>query len=215
MEKTLNELSQILNATLVAVPGQEQTVVRAVGAIKTARPDQITFAGPDRAVSDLEASTAAAILVTEALSDLDKPQLVVKDVDTALIEALSLFAPPVHVPEPGIHPSAVVPRDVEIGPRVSVGPGVIIEPGVVIGADLTHLPELFEKPFMGSIGGAGIFDLVYLSGLISFCFSFPFIRKKRMNKADRQWKKVEREAHYAGRILNIEDNYDSIIAFYF
>jgi uncharacterized RDD family membrane protein YckC len=40
--------------------------------------------------------------------------------------------------------------------------------GGLIGADIFHLPELFEAPeFVGSIGGAGVYDLVYLAGLLS------------------------------------------------
>ncbi|MDE1821116.1 MAG: RDD family protein [Euryarchaeota archaeon] len=37
--------------------------------------------------------------------------------------------------------------------------------GVLVGADVLHQPELFRTPsFLGSIGGAGPFDLVFLSG---------------------------------------------------
>lgn len=40
--------------------------------------------------------------------------------------------------------------------------------GSLIGADVYHLPELFEAPtFVGSIGGAGVFDLVYIAGILS------------------------------------------------
>ncbi len=39
--------------------------------------------------------------------------------------------------------------------------------GVLIGADLVRIPMLVDAAVMGSIGGAGAMDLVYLSGLIA------------------------------------------------
>jgi len=72
--------------------------------------------------------------------------------------------------------------------------------GVIIGGDFSHLPELFRKPFMGSMGGAGIYDLVYLSGLISFCITFPFVKKERLSKWERLKKKFERELRIASRL---------------
>lgn len=47
--------------------------------------------------------------------------------------------------------------------------------GSLIGADFFHLPELFEAPsFVGSIGGAGVFDLVYIAGILSFTLVLLF-----------------------------------------
>lgn len=47
--------------------------------------------------------------------------------------------------------------------------------GNLLGADLYHLPELFTgKGFVGSVGGAGIYDLVFISGLFAMCIVFLF-----------------------------------------
>ena len=47
--------------------------------------------------------------------------------------------------------------------------------GSLIGADVFHMPELFQAAeFVGSIGGAGVFDLVYIGGLISFALVLLF-----------------------------------------
>jgi uncharacterized membrane protein len=47
--------------------------------------------------------------------------------------------------------------------------------GSLIGADFFHLPELFQADeFVGSIGGASVFDLVYIGGLVSFALVLPF-----------------------------------------
>lgn len=84
--------------------------------------------------------------------------------------------------------------------------------GVILGGDLSHLPELFEQPFAGSFGGAGVYDMVYLAGLISFCISFPFIKKKkRKGKIERMVEKVEKEAICVGKIAGIEGNISFIL----
>ncbi len=76
--------------------------------------------------------------------------------------------------------------------------------GVIIGGDLSHLPELFEKPFMGSMGGAGLYDMVYLAGLISFCITFPFVKKTKLNKIERLTKKFEREIYFASKFIDVK-----------
>jgi len=47
--------------------------------------------------------------------------------------------------------------------------------GVLIGGDFFHLPEIFSKPFMGSVGGAGLYDMVYIAGLLTICLILPFM----------------------------------------
>jgi len=49
--------------------------------------------------------------------------------------------------------------------------------GVVIGGDFFHFPEIFSKPFMGSVGGAGLYDMVYIAGLLTLCLILPFMGK--------------------------------------
>jgi uncharacterized membrane protein len=49
--------------------------------------------------------------------------------------------------------------------------------GVIIGADIFHLPEIADEPFQGSLGGAGLYDMVFLAGLLSLCLCLPFMGK--------------------------------------
>ena len=45
--------------------------------------------------------------------------------------------------------------------------------GVLIGGDVFHLPEIFSEPFMGSLGGAGLYDMVYIAGLLAISLIIP------------------------------------------
>ncbi len=48
--------------------------------------------------------------------------------------------------------------------------------GSLIGADVFHMPELFQaSSFVGSIGGAGVFDLVYIGGLVAISLVLLFV----------------------------------------
>ncbi len=66
--------------------------------------------------------------------------------------------------------------------------------GVLIGGDFAHLSQLFAHPFAGSMGGAGIYDMIYVASIISFFISFSFIRKEK-GRVRREY--FERNLKYA------------------
>ncbi|HEB37804.1 MAG TPA: DUF1614 domain-containing protein [Thermoplasmatales archaeon] len=56
--------------------------------------------------------------------------------------------------------------------------------GVLIGADILHLPELLsyssKKPIIASIGGANVFDMIYITGILAaFLDAILFIKRRR------------------------------------
>ncbi len=94
--------------------------------------------------------------------------------------------------------------------------------GTLIGADLVRIPMLLEDGVLGSIGGAGAMDLVYLSGLIAviplvmyYYYQFPLNKAKDpMDEAHRMFRKgrlidgvnharyaLERELWRAARLI--------------
>lgn len=76
--------------------------------------------------------------------------------------------------------------------------------GSLIGADVFHLPELFEaREFVGSIGGAGVFDLVYVGGIVSLAMVLLFAGSRlrglraRMPHAELSKERVQSELRRA------------------
>ncbi|MHC4394705.1 MAG: UDP-3-O-(3-hydroxymyristoyl)glucosamine N-acyltransferase [Planctomycetota bacterium] len=130
MVLTIAQLAERIGGELV---GDGSGRVSAVGTVETAAKDNVTFAKDDKHIAELGKSHAGAVIVTRRIDGLAKPQLVVKDVDTALIEALTIFAPDLKAAEAGIDPTAKVARDAKVGKGVSIGPGVVIDVGVQIG----------------------------------------------------------------------------------
>ena len=107
--------------------------ISGVGPVETADESEVTFVSDDKRKAALEGSRAGAVIVSARLDGLDKPQLVVKNVNSALIEALNIFAPKLKAVTAGIDPTAKLGQDVKIAEGVSVGAGVVIDDGVEIG----------------------------------------------------------------------------------
>jgi UDP-3-O-[3-hydroxymyristoyl] glucosamine N-acyltransferase len=127
---TVAELASLLGAELL---GSGAATVCGVNAIEAAAADQVTFMDSARHASRLAGSAAAAVILKQPLKDLAMPQLVVKDVDLALIAALGAFAPVLTAQAPGVHPTAIVDPGARLGKDVSVGPGVVTAAGADIG----------------------------------------------------------------------------------
>jgi len=134
-ELTAAELAQRLGAELGGDVAQAGRLIRSVGPVKAAGPEQVTFVTDDKHKAQLPGSGAGALITAEACEGFAGPQLLVKDVDAALIEALTIFAPQLEGPEPGVDPTARLGRDVVIGAGASIGPHVVIEDGVRIGSN--------------------------------------------------------------------------------
>jgi len=133
MRLTVAQLAKRLGAELVSGPDGIDRQINAVGAVETACESDVTFITDERHLAALKSSRAAAVIVARRRNDLSKPQLIVKNVDTALIEALKVFAPKLKAPDEGIDPTARVGKQVKIAKGVAVGAGVVIDDGVQIG----------------------------------------------------------------------------------
>lgn len=89
-----------------------------------------------RYLAAARSSSAGALLVHEQVSDQladdARPQIVVPDVPSALVAILEvLYRQPMSVP--GVHPTAVLGRDVRLGADVSIGPYAVLGSGAQIG----------------------------------------------------------------------------------
>ncbi len=130
MKLTISELAQKLHAELV---GSGSGTVTAIQPLAAAGPSDVTFYSNEKHRAALEASQAGAVIVSEPVEGLEKPQLVVANVNAALIEVLKLFAPRLKPQAPGVDPSAKIGSSVVLGEGSSIGPNVIIGDNVSIG----------------------------------------------------------------------------------
>ncbi len=135
MKLTVAQLAERIGAELAGDEAGVDQLIGSVGPVDAAGAGDVTFLTNDKHRAGMENSGAGAVILTERLDGLNKPQLIVKDVNAALIEVLTIFAPKLKSAPEGIDPTARVGKDVKIGKGVSVGPVVVINDGVEIGAN--------------------------------------------------------------------------------
>lgn len=133
MKVTIGQLAERLGAELVDQAVDRNKPITAVRPIDAAGETDLTFVTGDKHKTALNRSRAGAILVSKRLEELNKPQLIVKNVNAALTVALNIFAPKLKPPVEGIDPTAKLGDRVTIDKGVCIGAGVVIDDGVHIG----------------------------------------------------------------------------------
>ena len=116
--------------------GAADPEIRGLAPLDRADTQHLSFLADPKYLSYLQHTKAGAVLIAEALmtrGSTQLPRIVVQDVHRALATLLPRLYPE-PVPTPGVHPSAVIGADVELGVGVSIGPCVVIESGTRIGA---------------------------------------------------------------------------------
>ncbi len=140
MRLTAAQLAERLGAELIcppqtAEPSWRDRQISSVAAVEAARESDITFITNDRHIAALAKSAAGAVIVGSRFDGVSTPQLLVKNVDAALITALNIFAPELKRVASGIDPTAKIGQNVRLSNGVAVGANVVIDDGVEIGPD--------------------------------------------------------------------------------
>jgi len=133
MALTIRELATRLGAELAGGAGCPESEVSAVQPVGTAGPSDVTFVTDPKHEAAAMKCHAAAVIVAKPIAGLSKPQLVVRNVNVALIETLNCFAPKRKPPVEGVDVTARIGANVRLGKRVSIGPHVVVEDHVEIG----------------------------------------------------------------------------------
>jgi UDP-3-O-[3-hydroxymyristoyl] glucosamine N-acyltransferase len=133
MRLTIAQLAGRIGAEVSGEARDVDRHVSAVGPVDGAADNEVTFAADDKHRAALRNSRAAAAIVSERIKDFDRPQLIVNDVNAALIEALKIFAPKLRPPTEGIDPTAKVGQEVSIAKGVAIGAGAVIDDKAEIG----------------------------------------------------------------------------------
>ena len=119
--------------------GDAEVRVASIAPLDRARGDQLSFCGSLKYGPLMAESAAGVVLVSTQTAALPSPaasRIVVGNPHDALLSLIPRFY---RLPErtPGIHPSAVLGRGVQLGAEPSIGPHVVIGEGAVIGDRVT------------------------------------------------------------------------------
>ncbi len=127
---TTAELADHLGAELCGTRSLQITNVNSIEQAFEADVSFITSAGQAEKLIDTK---AGAVIVPEKIDGAAFAQLVVKNVQEALIKALNLFAPKL-TGLGGVHPAAIIEESARIGENAAIGAGAYISHKAQIGA---------------------------------------------------------------------------------
>lgn len=138
----LKEIAEILGCELV---GDGDVEITGVAAMERAGPTELTFLANPKYARKVRECRAAAILVSEPVTQAPIRSLVSRNPYLDFARALELFYQPPR-PAPGIHPTAVIAPSATIGPNASIGAYVVIGDDVVIGRNAVLHPHVVIYP---------------------------------------------------------------------
>ena len=117
------------------VEGDPSVQVEGIAPLNQAQGAELGFLAQRRYLKHLSETQALTLLVSEDLAGEAQghpSRIVVKDPHAALPKLLAFFYP-TQAPEPGIHPTAVLGKGVEMGEGITIGPYAVVEEGTVLG----------------------------------------------------------------------------------
>ncbi len=136
----LSEIAQLTGARLGDEPDLE---IKGVAPIEKASSGDLTFLANPRYVKFLETTAATAVLVPPGSWKSTAALLTVDDPYFAFTQVLQRLFPLTLAQPEGIHPTAVVGKNVQLGEGVSIGAFVVVEDDVTIGERTTLFPHVF------------------------------------------------------------------------
>jgi len=138
------KLSEVAEKTGGKLEGNGDTDIRGVAGIGEAGAGDVSFIANPRYAPEAAATKASAIIVSENWNSACPAALIrAKNPDEAFAKAAALFYVPPPRPLAGIHPTALVAADAELGKNVSIGALCVIESGARIGAGTVISPQCY------------------------------------------------------------------------
>jgi UDP-3-O-[3-hydroxymyristoyl] glucosamine N-acyltransferase len=130
---TLQELAKLSGGELIGDPKLQITGAASLG---EATPGEISFFANRKYIQLLRKTRASAIFVPPDFAEpINAAQVRVSNPTKAFEQVVLKFAPSPITFAPGIHPTAVVDPNVQLGQRVSIQPLAVVEAGTRIGDD--------------------------------------------------------------------------------
>jgi UDP-3-O-[3-hydroxymyristoyl] glucosamine N-acyltransferase len=128
----VHEIARLVDGQIVGAADGEIANVRK---IEEAAAGDISFIANLKYAKYHDITRASALLVGPDFPTTRADITYIRTADPymAFLKVLRTFAPKGDLPEPGIHPTAVVADDVKLGEGVAIGPHVVIGRGGVIG----------------------------------------------------------------------------------
>ncbi len=127
----LQEVAQLVGGELL---GDGEVVITGVAGIKDAKKGEITFLSNSKYLPFLEQTQASAVITSKEVVSKTKSLVRTSNPSSAVSKVISYFhSSESPKPSKGVHPTAVIDASAVLGKDVSVGPHAVIEKGSTIG----------------------------------------------------------------------------------
>jgi len=149
MRKSLKEIAQILEGELI---GDGDVIITGVCGIEDAAQGDITFLANPRYAQLLTTTHASAVITSLDVKTASKPIIRTTNPSLAFAKVLSLVLPEEIKHPRGIHPSAIIGKDVLLGEGVAIGAYTVIGDEASIGDNTIIYPGCFigQRTSIGS-----------------------------------------------------------------
>jgi UDP-3-O-[3-hydroxymyristoyl] glucosamine N-acyltransferase len=131
------ELAEMLGGTL---EGDPDIVISGLAKIEEAQSGDVTFMANPKYERFLKTTKASLVLVSDSQATPAGNYIRVPDPYTCFALLLTVFHPPETPPAEGVHPTAFIAEDTQLGQGVRIGALVAIGSGCVLGNDVTIYP---------------------------------------------------------------------------
>ena len=130
MKKTLGEIAEIIQGTVV---GDPDVIITGVSGVKEAKVGDLAFVANTKYLGLMDTTKASGIIVSREIKNAPKPVIQTDNPDLAFAKIVGLLAPNEIIHPEGIHPTAIIGKNVKIGKKVAIQPYVVIEHDALIG----------------------------------------------------------------------------------
>ncbi|PIQ89821.1 MAG: UDP-3-O-(3-hydroxymyristoyl)glucosamine N-acyltransferase [Candidatus Omnitrophica bacterium CG11_big_fil_rev_8_21_14_0_20_42_13] len=153
-EKTLSEIAKIIDGEVV---GDGSIVITGLCGIKEANPGDLTFVANSRYLPLIKHTQASAVITSKDIESASKPIIKTENPSWAFAKMVSFLSPNHALHPAGIHPTAILGKNVKLGKNVAIGPYTVVEDEVSISDDTT----IYASCYVGHHCVIGACVLVY------------------------------------------------------
>lgn len=139
---SLEDINNVLQGVII---GNTSNLINSAEQLERALDKQISFIGNRKYENLWEKSKASIAIVKKDIKIIpgeNRAFIMVDNVDLAMAQLLTMFAPSLPVMEFCIHPTAVVDETAKIGEGSKIGAGCYVGKNVIIGKNVTLYPNV-------------------------------------------------------------------------
>ncbi len=154
IRKTLKEIAQLIDGEVI---GDADTVITGISGIKEAEEGDLAFLANPKYLHLMDTTKAAAVITSREITDASKPIIRTDNPSLAFAKIISILMPAEQQYPSGIHPMAVVGKNVKLGNDVALQAYAVLDDDVEVG-DRTII---YSGTYIGHHAKIGCDCLIY------------------------------------------------------